>query len=178
MDWVWISSHEWRFVVDHKEARIVMSSVNIEKNVLGFLGMSFIYMLKRIGPKTEPWGTPALMTLVLDRSLFTLTLKDMSIRKLLMILSIWSGNLYLSNLRRRPLCQTMSNALFRSRSSIHVNLFLLWTTLMSFRIVEWLFLKPNCWSIRMLLEYICILNSINITFSRIFPLILSKLTGL
>lgn len=148
MDLVPISSHERRIEWNSDElvgtfTTRKVSLAKIERRVLGLLDKSLMYTLKRIGPKNEPWGTPVLIALVLDSFLLTLTMKDLFVRKVLMIFSIWSGKLYLSSFSKRPLCQTESNALFRSRRSIPVNLFLLcslaiwWMTLISWRIVDY-----------------------------------------
>lgn len=92
---------------------------------MGFSGRSLMYMLKRMGPRTEPCGTPDSTCLIVEFSLFNLTMKDPLLIKLLMVFIKLVGKLYSCSLKKSPLCHTESKALFRSKRTIAEKRFLL-----------------------------------------------------
>lgn len=44
----------------------MVSSTNRDKPVPGFVGMSLVNMLNRVGERAEPWDTPARVLLMLE----------------------------------------------------------------------------------------------------------------
>lgn len=44
----------------------MVSSTNRDKPVPGFVGISLVNMLNRVGDRADPWGTPAHVLLMLE----------------------------------------------------------------------------------------------------------------
>lgn len=56
--------------------RIAVSSAKRDRQILLFLGMSFMNRLNSKGPRIDPWGTPAFIGLEVEVISSTLTLKE------------------------------------------------------------------------------------------------------
>jgi hypothetical protein len=81
------------------------------------VGASFIYILKRVGGKTEPCGTPTCITLGVDISPSTETLNFLCERKEPMSLIKLVENSNLDNLYRKLECQVVSKAFSMSKNT-------------------------------------------------------------
>jgi adenine-specific DNA methylase len=73
-------------------------------------GIIYIYILYRVGDRTEPCGTPAYISLGVDISPSTETLNFLFERKELLSLIIPAENSNFDHLYSRPRCQVVSKA--------------------------------------------------------------------
>jgi hypothetical protein len=145
-------------------------------------GASFIYILKRVGDKTEPCGTPACITLGVDISPSTETLKFFCVRKEPISLIKLFENSNLDNFYSKPECHVLSQAFSMSKNTAAVDILLLklrvkWSvSLMHCSIVLWR-PQPNWLALSRPLSLICFWRVFRITFSNSLPLMDRRLIG-
>lgn len=83
--------------------------------VLRDWGMSFMNMLKKVGPREEPYGTPDRIFLCEYVRWITFTLKERLDRLDLIMMIRGEGKLSLNSFASRPVSQTFSKAFLESR---------------------------------------------------------------
>jgi hypothetical protein len=88
-------------------------------------GASFMYMLKRVGDRTEPCGTPACISLGVDISPSTETLNFHSERKEPIRWITLVENSNFDNLYSRPECHVVSKAFSMCKNTTAVDILLL-----------------------------------------------------
>ena len=123
--------------------------------------MSLIYMEKRVGDRTLPWGTPSLRVWhrLLWSCIFTLAL--LSLRYSVIHWCIFPITPYFCSLYDNPFFQTLSNAFSISTQTATVFFFswkpssMLWEMSVIWSSVHFPFLKPACSSISMFLFSEC-----------------------
>ena len=79
-----------------------------------------MYKLYNIGDRTEPWGTPAFISLGVDVSPSTETLNFLLERNDLISLTVLTEKFNLSNLYSNQGCQVVSNAFSISKNTAAV----------------------------------------------------------
>ena len=99
------------------ELKSVVSSAYITSLLTMLSGRSLMYNRKRVGPNTEPWGTPALTCLVEDRWPSRTTEILRPSRKDASNLCTWPTMPYEVSFWRRPWCHTLSNAFEMSNAT-------------------------------------------------------------
>ena len=77
--------------------------------------------MKRVGPKTDPCGTPDFILCLTDRSVSIITWKVLSDMNDVMVLNRYDGRSSAFSFFSSPLCQTLSKACVRSRKTAVVN---------------------------------------------------------
>jgi hypothetical protein len=90
-----------------------------------FRGASIIYMLYKVGDRTEPWGTSARISLGIDISPSTETLNLLRERKELMSWIKLVENSNLDNLYSKPDCHAVSKAFLTSKNTAAIDILLL-----------------------------------------------------
>ena len=81
-----------------------------------------MYKRNRSGPRTDPCGTPAVIGLHADSAFCIITRCLLSPVYLAIKLRDDLFTPYLTNLHNRPLCQTLSKALKKSRKIAYISL--------------------------------------------------------
>jgi len=130
-----------------------VSSANCARLDLKWVGMSFVYIMNKVGDRQEPCGTPAFASRVVDKQFSYLTTNFLFSRNDLISL-IWPiGMSIVCILYNKPSCHTVSNALARSMNTAAVCSF--WLRFMLMRsirlvscvVVEWPCRKACCSSL-------------------------------
>ena len=102
------------------------------------------------GPRIKPWGTPALMNLVLEDLPFKMTFIERFLKQSANQWSNLPAKPRARSLTKRPGCHTLSNALLMSRHTNRASSLSLmalerrWAMYVRASEVEWPALKPNC----------------------------------
>ena len=146
-------------------------------------GRSLIKMRKRVGPRTDPWGTPALMECSLEELPLRTTCIERWERNYFIIFRNGPEIPYAWSLWISPRCQTLSNALEISKAMALASpdTSSAWcirsVITVSKSAVERSLRKPYWWSERSLLVSRCLIKDELITISKTLLIIGKILIG-